>query len=208
MRVIERQATGLYLLTNNEPVPILEFLGSIFEQLGLPACRRRLPAGQAMRLAGAVECLYALMPFLGEPPITRFGVSVFAYSKTFNVAKSLRDLGSPSVALDEGVARFVQWQKGQTAWKADPRAWLPSIVPLPYAPTFQDHRFRPQTAAPRHQFGRDRRPPEPQSRMDGPSHQRAHPLPVRLARRSPMNSPGRSAWPRWPMPTNSWGRST
>ena len=46
-------------------------------------------------------------------PLTRFGVSVFAYSKTFNVAKALRDLGAPSVALDEGVARFVQWQKSQ-----------------------------------------------------------------------------------------------
>jgi hypothetical protein len=50
---------------------------------------------------------------LGEPPITRFGVSVFAYSKTMDVSKCLRELGPPSVALEEGVSRFVTWQTNQ-----------------------------------------------------------------------------------------------
>ena len=54
-----------------------------------------------------------MLPFLGEPPVTRFGVSVFAYSKTFNVARALRDLGPPSVPLAEGVNRFVRWQAAQ-----------------------------------------------------------------------------------------------
>jgi 2-alkyl-3-oxoalkanoate reductase len=113
IRMIELRTTGLYLLTNNQPVPILEFLGSVFEKLGLPAPRRRIPVARAMLAADVVEKIYALLPFLGEPPITRFGVSVFAYSKTFNVAKSLRDLGPPSVPLSEGVDRFVQWQRSR-----------------------------------------------------------------------------------------------
>jgi nucleoside-diphosphate-sugar epimerase len=113
LRVITARTTGLYLLTNNQPVPILEFLSSVFTKLGLPSPTRRIPVKRAMLAAGAVERLYALLPFLGEPPITRFGVSVFAYSKTFNVAKSLRDLGPPSVSLDEGVDRFVHWQRTQ-----------------------------------------------------------------------------------------------
>jgi len=112
-RIVEQRATGLYLLTNNQPVPILEFLSGVFAQLGLPAPRRRVPVRRALLAATAIERIYGLLPFLGEPPLTRFGVSVFAYSKTFNVAKALRDLGPPSVALDEGVARFVQWQKSQ-----------------------------------------------------------------------------------------------
>lgn len=115
VRIMERRATGLYLLTNNQPVPILEFLCSLFEQLGLPAPRRRIPVGRAMLAATVVENLYTLLPFFGEPPLTRFGVSVFAYSKTFNVAKSLRDLGPPSVSLTQGVERFVQWQRTQPA---------------------------------------------------------------------------------------------
>lgn len=113
MQVATRRATGLYLLTNNQPVPILGFLTSVFEKLGLPPLRRRIPVGRAMLMAGVVERVYSVLPFLGEPPLTRFGVSVFAYSKTFNVAKSLRDLGPPSVSLDDGVSRFVSWQRGQ-----------------------------------------------------------------------------------------------
>jgi len=112
-RAIERKTTGLYHLTNNQPVPILSFLGEVFTQLGLPSPTRRVSAKQAMRLAGMIETLYRAIPVLGEPPITRFGVSVFAYSKTFNVAKALRDLGPPSVSVSEGVARFVEWQRSR-----------------------------------------------------------------------------------------------
>lgn len=114
LRMVERRVQGLYLLTNNQPVPILEFLGDVFAQLGLPPLRRRIPVSRAMAFAGAVEAVYRALPFLGEPPMTRFGVSVFAYSKTFNVAKSLRDLGTPSVPLAEATARFVAWQKRST----------------------------------------------------------------------------------------------
>ncbi len=113
LRIAERRATGTYLLTNNQPVPILEFLGGVFAQLGLPQPTRRIPAERALLLAGLVEGLHRALPFLGEPPITRFGVSVFAWSKTFNVARALRDLGPPSVPLQEGVDRFVAWQRKQ-----------------------------------------------------------------------------------------------
>ena len=113
LRVIEQRRTGLYLVTNNRAVPVLGFVTGILARLGLPTPTRRVPVERAMCFAGAVEKLYAALPFLGEPPVTRFGVSVFAYSKTFNVAKALRDLGPPAVSLDEGVERFVAWQKGQ-----------------------------------------------------------------------------------------------
>jgi 2-alkyl-3-oxoalkanoate reductase len=114
LRIVNQRITGLYLLTNNQPVPIWDFLGTVFGRLGLPVPRRRVPVERAMRAAAVVEACYRVLPFLGEPPVTRFGVSVFAYSKTFNVAKALRDLGPPSVSLDEGVERFVRWQLAQT----------------------------------------------------------------------------------------------
>jgi hypothetical protein len=38
---------------------------------------------------------------------------VFAYSKTFDVKKSLAALGPPSVPLREGIARFIAWQRVQ-----------------------------------------------------------------------------------------------
>ena len=112
-RVAERRTEGLFHLSNNQPVPVVAFLTELFAQLDLPAPRKQIAASRAMTAARCVEAVYRVLPFLGEPPITTFGVSVFAYSKTMNVAKSLRELGEPAVTLDEGVRRFVAWQKGQ-----------------------------------------------------------------------------------------------
>jgi len=114
VRAIERRATGLFHLSNNRPIALTSFLQDVFTRLDLPAPRRRIPMSRAMTAGACIETLYRFLPFLGEPPITRFGVSVFAYSKTMDVTKSLRELGPPSVSLDEGVERFVRWQKTQT----------------------------------------------------------------------------------------------
>jgi nucleoside-diphosphate-sugar epimerase len=51
----------------------------------------------------------------GEPPITRFGVGVFAWSKTFDITRALTDLGPPSVSLADGIEAFVRWQREQPA---------------------------------------------------------------------------------------------
>ncbi len=112
-RSIELNAAGTYHLTNNCPVQVMAFLTDLFAQLGLPAPRRRIKVSRAMAAATVVEGLYRFLSFLGEPPITRFGVSVFAYSKTLDVSKCLRAFGPPSVSTEEGVARFVRWQKEQ-----------------------------------------------------------------------------------------------
>ncbi len=112
-RAAERRAEGLFHLSNNQPVAVVAFLQELFKTLGLPPPKRRIAAKRAMRAARCVEAVYRVLPFLGEPPITTFGVSVFAYSKTMNAAKSLRELGAPAVSIQEGVRRFVEWQKGQ-----------------------------------------------------------------------------------------------
>ncbi|WP_404420551.1 NAD-dependent epimerase/dehydratase family protein [Nibricoccus sp. IMCC34717] len=113
LRALERRVTGLYVVTNKHPVILIEFLLGLLDQLALPRPTRRVPVSRAMAAAAMLEWVYAALPFLGEPPITRFGVSTFAYSKTFNVSKALRDLGPPSVSLEDGVRRFVDWQKRQ-----------------------------------------------------------------------------------------------
>ena len=105
---------GDFNLTNAQPVPILDFLLGVFNQLGIARPTRRVPVARAMRFAAATEAIYRVLPFLGEPPITRFGVSVFAWSKTFDVRKSLAALGPPSVSIAVGVEAFVHWQRGQS----------------------------------------------------------------------------------------------
>lgn len=116
---LEPAATGDFNLTNNQPVEIQAFIATIYQRLGLPPVRRRIPRDRALRIAALIELFYrGVLPWK-EPPITRFGVGVLGYSKTFDVAKSLRVLGPPSVSLEQGLDRFIEWQ--QAAWSQESR---------------------------------------------------------------------------------------
>ena len=108
---------GDYNLTNGEPVEIQAFLLQVFERLGLPRPRRTVRVSTAMALAGATEALYSVLRLPWEPPATRFGVGVFAYSKTFDVSKMLRDFGPPLCSVQEGLERFVAWKR-EGGWPA------------------------------------------------------------------------------------------
>jgi 2-alkyl-3-oxoalkanoate reductase len=118
LRAAEKRTVGLYHLTNAEPVEIHAFLGKICSALGLRPPSHKMSAKRIMCIARAIEVIHRAIPFLGEPPLTVFGVSVFAYSKTFDVSRTVRDLGPPSVSLNEGLARFIAWQVAQTEWNA------------------------------------------------------------------------------------------
>jgi nucleoside-diphosphate-sugar epimerase len=112
--VTSPQAVGrAFNLTNNQPVELWPFLLDVFDRLGLPRPTRRVSLRTAMWAAHASEVAYRLLRLRGEPPITRYGVGVFAWSKTFDVSRALATLGLPSVSLEEGVARFVAWQRQQ-----------------------------------------------------------------------------------------------
>lgn len=102
-----------YNLTNAQPVDLQQLLLDVLARLQLPLPQRQVRIGTALRMASVVEGAYRLLRLRGEPPITRFGVGVFAYSKTFDPRRTLADLGTPSVGLDEGIDAFVRWQAAQ-----------------------------------------------------------------------------------------------
>lgn len=102
-----------YNLTNNQPVVIQDFLLDVFARLNLPAPTRRVSVKTAMAAALVTETAYRVLRLSGEPPVTRFGVGVFAWSKTFDVRRALADLGPPSVSIEDGVEAFVRWQREQ-----------------------------------------------------------------------------------------------
>lgn len=104
---------GCFNLTNNEPVEIAAFLDDIFSRLGVALPEKEMSCGKALTLATAIEWFYKLFLPRTEPPITRFGIGVLAYTKTFDVSKALSVFGQPKVGLEEGVERFIRWQLGQ-----------------------------------------------------------------------------------------------
>ena len=108
-----RASGRAFNLTNNEPVAILPFLFDVFDRLGIPRPTRRVSLRMAMLAARGGEAIYRLLRLPGEPPVTRFGVGVFAWSKTFDVSRAIAAFGPPSTSLAHGVERFVEWQRAQ-----------------------------------------------------------------------------------------------
>lgn len=111
--VTRSELYSAYNLTNAQPVPIQSFLLDLFRRLDLPAPKKKVSVRTAMLAAGLTEAAWRLLRLRGEPPITRFGVGVFAWSKTFDVSRALADLGPPSVSIEEGLEAFVRWQRAQ-----------------------------------------------------------------------------------------------
>jgi nucleoside-diphosphate-sugar epimerase len=109
LTALERGATGAYNVTNDQPVPLYPFLVELLERLDVPTPRFRMPVRPALTLATWSERLSAGLLDYREPPITRFGVAMFAWSKTFDITKARTDLGPPLVPLDAAVDRVVDW---------------------------------------------------------------------------------------------------
>jgi hypothetical protein len=104
-------ATGDYNLTDGKPVDVYDFLDDVLTRLGLPVPRVSVPVGVALCVAGVLEGASKYLFGWREPPLTRFGVTVFAQSKTFDIGKAIAAFGAPPVPINRAVERFVAWQK-------------------------------------------------------------------------------------------------
>ena len=100
---------GEFNLADNQPQEILAFLLDVFQRLGIPRPQKKLSVRSAFRIAKALELVYGTLRIRKEPPITRFGVHVFAYSKTFDVTKMIDTFGQPKYSTEQSVDQFVEW---------------------------------------------------------------------------------------------------
>ena len=114
LRAAQRaEAVGAFNLSHGEPVAMQAFIADTFRRLGLLPPTRKVPYRVARIAAHAAELAWTLLPLRGEPPVTRFGIDVLAFSKTFDISKARTVLGAPSQTLAEGLDAFVDWQRRQ-----------------------------------------------------------------------------------------------
>lgn len=114
-RVLELGAPGVFDISDGRPREIEAMLDEVLTTLGLPLPAREVNVGTAMALARALEFVSATFQGWKEPPVTRFGVSSLAYSRTVDVTRARALAGEPPVSQEEGMAAFVAWQKAQAA---------------------------------------------------------------------------------------------
>jgi len=107
------QLRPVYNLSNAEPVEINTFLQEVLKRFNLPAAKKQISVKQLMLIAHLIEGGYRLLGIKKTPPITRFGVGVFGYSKTLDMRAALEDFGPPSCTLSAGLDALVQHYQKQ-----------------------------------------------------------------------------------------------
>ncbi|MFZ5637626.1 MAG: NAD-dependent epimerase/dehydratase family protein [Pseudomonadota bacterium] len=112
LRAAQRsEAVGAFNLSHGEPVVMQDFIADVFRRLGLPPPTRTVSRRTARIAAHAAELAWTLLPLRGEPPVTRFGIDVLTYGKTFDTTRTRAVLGPPSQTLAEALDDFIAWQR-------------------------------------------------------------------------------------------------
>ncbi len=102
-----------YFIADRQPVNMWQWINELLARMDLPRVEKRISYRTAYAVGFGLECLYRVLPFLGEPRLTRFLVSHFAMSHYFDLSKAKRDLDyTGRVSNEEGLRRTVEWAKG------------------------------------------------------------------------------------------------
>ncbi|TGP83736.1 NAD(P)-dependent oxidoreductase, partial [bacterium M00.F.Ca.ET.222.01.1.1] len=89
-----------------EPLPVRRIADEACARAGITARWRRMPLWPAMLAAGAMEAVALALPGRPEPPVTRYGLGLFASAPSLDISKARRVLGwAPKIAFEEGLDR-------------------------------------------------------------------------------------------------------
>lgn len=108
----DRVGGQVYFINEVEPVALWPWINELVASIGLQPVTSQVPYGLAYGIGAVCEILFGLLPFLGEPPITRALVSVSGKDHYFDVSKAERDFGFHNdIDMDEAKRRFTAYFK-------------------------------------------------------------------------------------------------
>ncbi len=101
-----------YFISDGAPVNMWDWIDELLRRLDLPLPTKHISAGKAVFIGGVMETVYRLLPFLGEPRLTRFLASNFATSHYFDITRAREDFGyNPKIDNEEGLRRTIEWYR-------------------------------------------------------------------------------------------------
>ena len=106
-----RSAAGKpYFVSQGTPVNLWNWIGELYQRVGVPPVTRSVPFPLAYAAGGLLELLYGLTGRQQEPRMTRFLAEQLAKCHYFSLDAIVRDLGyEPLVSTEEGMDNLVKW---------------------------------------------------------------------------------------------------
>jgi nucleoside-diphosphate-sugar epimerase len=98
-----------YFISQGVPVVLWAWINVILQELGISSVSRKMSHGTARTVGAALEMAYTVLPFRGEPRMTRFLADQLATSHYFDISKARKDLGyEPRISTEEGLERTLK----------------------------------------------------------------------------------------------------
>ena len=99
----------------DEVVSWRDFVDAIADTFARPRARRSLPFALAWGMALLAEALWRVLPLSGQPPLTRYRISLFRGDLVFSSDRARAAFGyDPQLGLQEGLVRTRTWLQSQT----------------------------------------------------------------------------------------------
>ncbi|WP_217576758.1 NAD(P)-dependent oxidoreductase [Mesorhizobium sp. GbtcB19] len=96
----------VFNISGGAVLPVRRIADEACMRAGLHARWRRMPLVPAMLAAGLMEAVALRLPGRPEPPVTRYGLGLFAYAQSLDLSKAKRMLGwVPKVSFEQGLDR-------------------------------------------------------------------------------------------------------
>lgn len=96
----------VFNVSGGEVLPVRRIAEVACARAGITARWRKMPLLPAMLAAGAMEAVALRLPGRPEPPVTRYGLGLFAYAQSLDLAKARRLLGwAPKIPFEQGLDR-------------------------------------------------------------------------------------------------------
>lgn len=90
------------------------FADAIADTFAVPRARASLPVAVAWGMAWMTEWAWRLLPLPGQPPLTRYRISLFRGDLVFSSERARMAFGyAPGVSLEEGLRRTRDWLRHQ-----------------------------------------------------------------------------------------------
>jgi len=99
----ERQ---IFNISGGEVLPVRYIADEACARAHIKAHWRPMPLLPAMLAAGLMEAVALRLPGRSEPPVTRYGLGLFAYAQSLDLSKARRMLGwAPKISFEQGLDR-------------------------------------------------------------------------------------------------------
>lgn len=114
-RPVTRVPGNAYFIADREPVVLWNWLQSLLNRLGLSVKRPGVPYSTAYATGALLEGVHTVLPFLGEPRMTRFVAAQLAMDHWFSHKRATHDFGyRPTILPEVGMERLIDWFRRQT----------------------------------------------------------------------------------------------